>query len=254
MDRAQLNALLESVARGALAPAAAAEALAAWPTGDLGFARVDLHRAARAGHPEVVFGEGKTAEWIAGILGRLHAAGQSAVATRVDATKAATVAAALPAVVYHAGARILHLPAPGAAVPPAHGHIAVICAGTSDLPVADEAAVMAELLGNKVVRFTDVGVAGLHRLLGELGRIREARVLVVVAGMEGALPSVIGGLVDKPVIAVPTSVGYGAHLGGLTPLMGMLTGCAAGVGVVNIDNGFGAAVLASRINQLGVAP
>jgi len=176
----------------------------------------------------------------------------AAIATRVDPAKAATVAALLPAVTYHELARVVSF-GTGGARPPA-AKIAVVCAGTSDLPVAEEAAVTAELMGNTVDRLYDVGVAGLHRLLKEHARLTSARVIIAVAGMEGALPSVVGGLVDVPVIAVPTSVGYGAAFGGLSALLTMLTSCAAGITVVNIDNGFGAGFAAALINRLGSAP
>lgn len=217
---------------------------------DLGFARVDLQRQARQGLGEVVYGEGKTAGQIVAILKSLDAHGQRpALVTRLDAAKAARVADELGGdFSYFADARLGRLgdnrPCDGI------GAIAVACGGTSDLGVAEEAALVAEALGNRVVRLYDVGVAGLHRLLACEGELRSARVVIAVAGMEGALPSVIGGLVEAPVIAVPTSVGYGAAFGGVTALLAMLNSCAAGVSVVNIDNGFGAGVLASRINHL----
>ena len=217
---------------------------------DLGFARVDLQRKARQGFGEVIYGEGKTAEQIIAILKSLDAHGQRpALVTRLAADKAARVAEALGGdFTYSAEARLGRLgenrPCDG------QGVIAVACGGTSDLGVAEEAALVAEALGNKVVRIYDVGVAGIHRLLACESELRSARVVVAVAGMEGALPSVIGGLVEAPVIAVPTSVGYGASFGGVTALLAMLNSCAAGVSVVNIDNGFGAGFLASRINHL----
>lgn len=250
MERASLRALLDAVAKGDRTPEQAVDALAGWPSNDLGFANLDLHRALRQDHPEVVYGEGKTAEQITVLVERLVAAGQSALVTRVDAEKSRSVCAAVPAATWHPIARVLHV-----ATTPREpvGDIAVVCAGTSDLPVAEEAAVIAEAFGNHVSRHVDVGVAGLHRLLSRAAALRAARVVIVVAGMEGALPSVVGGLVSCPVIAVPTSVGYGAAFGGLAALLGMLNACSAGVGVVNIDNGFGAAVLASRINQRGGA-
>ena len=218
---------------------------------ELGFAAVDLARAARKGDPEVVFGEGKTPEHIEGVLRALAAAGQTGMVTRVDAAKAAALCAALPAAVYHPVARILHLPV--AAAPSPRGKVVVVAAGTSDLPVAEEAALTAALLGCAVHRVVDVGVAGLHRLLRRVDELRDARVIIVVAGMEGALPSVVTGLVSCPVIGVPTSVGYGANLGGMTALLGMVNACASGLAVVNIDNGFGAGVMAARINRLGSA-
>ena len=217
---------------------------------DLGFARVDLQRQRRQGVCEVVYGEGKTAAQIAAILSSLGEHGQSpALVTRIDPAKAARVSACLGrGFEYFPDARLgrfgANRPCDGCGV------VLVACAGTSDLAVAEEAAVVAEALGNKVERLYDVGVAGLHRLLSRIDVLRSASVVVAVAGMEGALPSVIGGLVDAPVIAVPTSVGYGASFGGVTALLAMLNSCAAGVGVVNIDNGFGAGFLASRINHL----
>ena len=217
---------------------------------DLGFAQVDLDRLRRQGVPEVVYGAGKTADQIAAIAAALRDRGQSPVlVTRIDAEKAAAVAAALgPGFEYWPAARLGRLGP--AREPDGKGRIAVVCAGTSDLPVADEAALVAESLGNEVLRVTDVGVAGLHRLLARADEIRSARVVIVVAGMEGALASAVGGLVSAPVIAVPTSVGYGAAFDGLAALLSMLNSCAAGVSVVNIDNGFGAGFLASRINHL----
>ena len=219
-------------------------------TDNLGFARVDLQRKARQGFGEVVYGEGKTAEQITAILKSLDAHAQRpALVTRLDAGKAARVAGEFGGdFTYFKEARLGRLganrPADGL------GTIAVACGGTSDLGVAEEAALVAEALGNRVVRLYDVGVAGLHRLLACESELRSASVVVAVAGMEGALPSVVGGLVDAPVIAVPTSVGYGASFGGAAALLAMLNSCAAGVGVVNIDNGFGAGFLASRINHM----
>ena len=219
---------------------------------NLGFARVDLQRKARQGFGEVIYGEGKTAEQIVAILKSLDAHGQRpALVTRMDAKKASFVADALKNdFTYYPQARLGRLgenrPSDG------NGTIAVACGGTSDLAVAEEAALVAEALGNDVVRLYDVGVAGLHRLLACESELRSASVVVAVAGMEGALPSVIGGLVESPVIAVPTSVGYGASFGGVTALLAMLNSCAAGVSVVNIDNGFGAGFLASRINHAKV--
>ena len=216
---------------------------------NLGFARVDLQRLERQGMPEAVFGEGKRPEHIAKILAALSSEGQlPVVVTRLDAAKAAEVAkSAGEEWTYFETARLGRL---GDPLPPSgHGAIAVVCAGTSDLPVAEEAALAAETYGNKVERFYDVGVAGLHRLLDCIDRIKPASAVIAVAGMDGALPSVVGGLVAAPVVAVPTSVGYGASFKGVAALLAMLNSCAAGVGVVNIDNGFGAAVLASRINH-----
>ena len=212
-------------------------------------ATVDTHRELRTGVPEVIFGLGKTAEQLLTIMQRLNAAGQPALATRVEADKAGWVMEQLPEVMYYPVARVLYLPT-SEPVPQGRGEILVICAGTSDLPVAEEAAVVAELLGNRVRRVVDVGVAGLHRVLAHAHELRSARVIIVVAGMEGALPSVVAGLTDKPVIAVPTSVGYGASFQGVAALLGMLNSCGSGVSVVNIDNGFGAAFQATRINRL----
>lgn len=217
---------------------------------NIGFARLDLQRKARQGVGEVVYGEGKTSGQIAEILSSLARHGQTpALVTRIDEEKAKAVAAALgDGFTYFAKARLGRM---GANRPcDGIGTIAVACAGTSDIYVAEEAALVAEALGNKVCRLYDVGVAGLHRLLACADDLKSARVVVAVAGMEGALPSVIGGLVDAPVIAVPTSVGYGTSFGGITALLAMLNSCAAGVSVVNIDNGFGAGFLASRINHM----
>ena len=235
--------------RGEETVADALTALRDLPFADLGFAKPDLHRELRTGMPEVIFGEGKSLEQIAAIAARLHADGQNAIVTRLDAARAAALGARLPALAYHPDARVGVL----AAVPveiAGTGTIVVASAGTADLPVAEEAACTAELMGNRVDRVYDVGVAGLHRLLAHGERLRAARVAIVVAGMEGALPSVVGGLVAAPVIAVPTSVGYGASFHGLAALLAMMNSCAAGVTVVNVDNGFGAGVAASRINHV----
>ena len=219
---------------------------------DLGFARVDLDRQRRQGAPEVVYGAGKTAAQIFAILGSLHSHGQEpALVTRLDETKAATVSAALGDVfTYFPEAHLGRLGAAREA--DGIGEIVVAAAGTSDLHVAEEAAITAETFGNKVVRLYDVGVAGIHRLLACEDKLRRASVMVAVAGMEGALASVVGGLVDCPVVAVPTSVGYGASFGGISALLSMLNSCAAGISVVNIDNGFGAGFLAHRINHVGI--
>ena len=216
-------------------------------TDDLHFAKPDYDRQKRRGMPEVIYGAGKTASQIAAIMRALNAAGQNSFATRVTPEQAAAVCAELPGAVYRDDARILTCDV--VALPERVGKVAVLCAGTSDLPVAEEAAVTAERLGANVERIFDVGVAGLHRLLSRMERFADARVIVVVAGMEGALPSVVAGLIDKPVIAVPTSVGYGASFQGLAALLGMLNSCASGVTVVNIDNGFGAGVAAALINR-----
>lgn len=216
-------------------------------TEDLYFAKPDYDRQKRRGMPEVIYGAGKTAVQISAIMRALNDAGQNAFATRVTPEQASAVRAELSGAVYRADSRILTCDV--TPLPERTGKVAVLCAGTSDLPVAEEAAVTAERLGAAVERVFDVGVAGLHRLLSRMERFADARAIVVVAGMEGALPSVVGGLTEKPVIAVPTSVGYGASFQGLAALLGMLNSCAAGVTVVNIDNGFGAGVAAALINR-----
>ena len=248
MDRARLTALLTDVRRGACSVDDALDRLRGMPYEDLGFAQLDHHRALRNGFPEVILGEGKTPEQIFAIAERMAAAGGNVLVTRLPPDVGARLAAAVPGFTYDATARLATRRAVEAE-PTGHGTILVVSAGTADLPVAEEAAISAEVMGNRVERLYDVGVAGLHRLLGRRDRLWEAAVLIVVAGMEGALPSVVGGLVDRPVIAVPTSVGYGTSLHGLAALLGMLNTCAAGVVVVNIDNGFGAAAAASRINH-----
>ena len=251
MDKNRLRAMLQSVLSGETSIDHAIDRLAELPGAELGYAHVDLHRSLRTGHPEVIYGAGKDSAQIVGILRSLHAAGQEGLVTRVSPEKAAEVRAELPEVRWHAVPRCLHLPCdPPPERPRVLGPVAVICAGTSDLPVAEEAALVAEVMGNPVVRIQDVGVAGLHRILKHANALREASVLIVVAGMEGALPSVVAGLVTRPVIAVPTSVGYGASMGGLAALFTMLNSCSTGISVVNIDNGFGAAMVASRMNRL----
>lgn len=246
-----LRQLVERVARGEVAPARAAELLLgelrALPFDDLGFARVDHHREVRQGFPEVIFGQGKSPAQVAEIAASLANRGQALLVTRASREVFEAVEGRVPGATYHEQARLVARPVGPS--PPAVGCIVVAAAGTSDLPVAEEAAISAEIMGNRVDRLYDVGVAGIHRLLGERHRLEAARVVIVVAGMEGALPSVVGGLVRAPIIAVPTSVGYGASFGGLAALLGMLNSCATGVAVVNIDNGFGAASIASRINQ-----
>jgi pyridinium-3,5-biscarboxylic acid mononucleotide synthase len=243
----QLEALLADVAAGRLSPAAGLERLRHLPYEDLDFARLDHHRALRQGQPEVVFAEGKTIDQVVAICERLSAATGSFLCTRCSPEQAEALTRRFPRAIWHSLARVFVQPAEVATAAPDAGTILVVAAGTSDLPVAEEAAVVAEAFGHRVARLVDVGVAGLHRLLAETDRLRDARVIIVVAGMEGALPSVVGGLVAVPVIAVPTSVGYGASFGGIAALLGMLNSCAAGVTVVNIDNGFGAAAAASRI-------
>jgi NCAIR mutase (PurE)-related protein len=248
MDRDRLNALLERFARCELALDELVETLAQLPFQSLGDARVDTHRALRNGQPEVVLATGKTADQIARIVATLRDAGGNVLVTRVNPEQAAALRDALPELVWEPIARVAVLrQAP--VVARGRGTIAVVSAGTSDLPVAEEAAQVAELFGNKVERIYDVGVAGLHRLLASLDALRAANVVIAVAGMEGALASVVGGLVAAPVIAVPTSVGYGASFGGVAALLAMLNSCAANVTVVNIDNGFGAAYVASLINR-----
>jgi NCAIR mutase (PurE)-related protein len=248
----ELQRLLEDVRDGvvdsATASARVMAALRTAPFDDLGFARVDTHRAIRQGFPEVVLGLGKTPAHIAAIAARIVERGQTLLVTRATPEAYAAVHAAVPGAAYHETARAITLKQGD--IPPGRGSILVACAGTSDLPVAEEAAVTAELMGNPIDRLYDVGVAGIHRLLREQSRIHSARVVIVVAGMEGALPSVVAGLIQAPVIAVPTSIGYGASFGGIAALLGMLNSCANGVSVVNIDNGFGAACVASAINHL----
>lgn len=224
-------------------------AFQAVPVADLGFAQVDTHRALRKGFPEVIFGAGKTPTQVVAISGKLVEREQNVLVTRVTSEHAKALRKKFKHAVHHESARCVTIEKKP--LPKRAGHIAVICAGTSDLPVADEAAVTAEIMGNNVVRITDVGVAGLHRILARMEDLQKANVLIVVAGMEGALPSVVAGLVSKPVIAVPTSVGYGASFGGVAALLGMLNSCGSGVTVVNIDNGFGAGYAASQINALG---
>jgi NCAIR mutase (PurE)-related protein len=249
VDRDRLRTLLLAVREGEVDPEDAIEELARLPFVDTPHARVDTHRALRKGLPEVVFGPGKTAEQIVGIIRALLGEGQTVLATRVESEVAGEVLRELPEGDYDEVARLLwYGPAEVSIV--GKGTIAVVAAGTSDLPVSLEAAGVAAHFGNRVETLFDVGVAGLHRLLASSDVLRGARVLIVVAGMEGALPSVVGGLVDKPVIAVPTSVGYGASFHGISALLGMLTSCASNVAVVNIDNGFGAAYVATLINRL----
>lgn len=245
MDKERLKALLADVARGAVAPDDALRSIGDLPYEDLGYARVDHHRALRQGVPEVVLGEPKTAAQIVGIARAIIGRGDNLLVTRVSPEKAAVVLPSLDGASYDESSKIVsHESRPIVA---RAGKVAVVTAGTSDIPVASEAAETLRLMGFAVVKRYDCGVAGLHRLLDERDTLAACDVVIAIAGMEGALPSVIGGLVACPVIAVPTSIGYGAHLGGLAPMMTMLTTCAAGVVVVNIDNGFGAAMAAARI-------
>ena len=251
MTPAELRTLLDAVGEGRLGADAAHTRILAElrdrPFEDLGFARVDHHRGIRQGFPEVILGLGKTAEQITTIALRLVERDNPLLVTRVDVATADHVRKAIPAAVYHETARALTV---ARDLPRGKGTVLIASAGTSDLPVAEEAAVTAELMANDVERIYDVGVAGIHRVLSARARLAAARVIVVVAGMEGALPSVVAGMVDVPVIAVPTSVGYGASFGGIAALLGMLNSCANGVSVVNIDNGFGAGCIASMINHL----
>jgi NCAIR mutase (PurE)-related protein len=247
VDTDRLRDVLRSLRDGETSLDETLAALRDLPARDLEFAVVDHHRALRCGFPEVILAEGKTAEQVVAIAREIARAGCTVLATRVSPEQAAALRDALPSGVLHERARAFVLRQGEA--PPRHGPVAVVTAGTSDLPVADEAALTAELMGNEVVRITDVGVAGLHRLVPHLAELERCRAIVVVAGMEGALASVIGGMVDRPVIAVPTSVGYGVSFGGLAALLGMLSSCASGITVVNIDNGFGAGYAASRITR-----
>lgn len=249
MAQEKLLELLRRVQEGTVSPEQAVLELKVSPFEDLGYAKVDHHRAIRQGIPEVIFGSGKTAEQILGIASAMRRRGnENILITRLSDEKARILAEQLP-LTYDPVSRIAIIGQKGEVT--ASGTIVVATGGTSDLPVAEEAALTAETLGNRVERLYDVGVAGLHRMLAHLDAIMEARVIVAVAGMEGALASVLGGLVDCPVIAVPTSIGYGANFGGLSALLSMLNSCASGVSVVNIDNGFGAGYLASMINHMG---
>jgi NCAIR mutase (PurE)-related protein len=251
MNPRDLDALLRAVSDGRLTPDQAAERLRSLPYEDLGFAKVDHHRALRRGFPEVVFGAGKSPEQILAIAEKIVGRAQNLLVTRTTAEVHQLLAARHPEARWHEAARIVSIVV--SPTPPLPGSVAVVCAGTSDVPVADEAAITAEFLGAEVFRIYDVGVAGLHRLLDRTEAIRRARVVIVAAGMEGALPSVVGGLVEAPVIAVPTSVGYGASFQGLAALLAMLNSCASGVAVVNIDNGFGAGYMACSILRTGAA-
>jgi pyridinium-3,5-biscarboxylic acid mononucleotide synthase len=246
--RDRVLALLRQVADGQLDINAALDRLARDPIESLPFATIDHHRALRQGYPEVILGQGKTTEQVVAIAERIAAHGDGFLVTRADADARAALANAFPTVEINALGRCAYL-APGEPPPAGRGTILIVTAGTSDLPVAEEAAVTARALGNPVERLTDVGVAGIHRVLAGAEVLTRAAVVIVIAGMDGALPSVVGGLVSTPVIAVPTSVGYGASFGGVAALLAALNSCASGVTVVNIDNGFGAAVAASRINH-----
>ena len=248
MDRKRPTDLLAAVQRGTCSIDDALARLRSLPFEDLEFAKLDHHRALRNGFPEVILGEGKSTAQVITIAERMVASGVPVLITRLGAEVAGELVAAVPGFVHHPTARLaVHTREP--IEPSGRGTVLVVSAGTADMPVAEEAALTAELMANRVERIYDVGIAGLHRLLAQRERLWAAAVVIVVAGMEGALPSVVGGLVDCPVVAVPTSVGYGTSLGGLAALLGMLNTCAAGVVVVNIDNGFGAAAAATRINQ-----
>jgi pyridinium-3,5-biscarboxylic acid mononucleotide synthase len=244
MNRDQLSRLLDEVAAGRTSPPEALRQLQDWPAADLEFAQLDLHRELRSGLPEAVYGEGKSADDLQRIAERLWQAHGRVLVTRLAPAAAEQLRATLPGATYHQRARLLHCGDPHPAAP---GMIAVLAAGTSDLAVAEEAAACAEWFGHRVERHYDIGVAGVHRLLGRLPQIRAAQVVLAVAGMDGALPTLVAGLVPAPVVAVPTSVGYGSSFGGLAALLTMLNACAPGIAVVNIDNGYGAAALAHRI-------
>ena len=248
MDKRHLDDLLQKVASGETSPEDAYEVLKTLPFQDLGFVNIDQHRNIRSGYPEAVFCQGKTTAQIAEIFVRLAESNDNIMGTRATPENYAAVRDLVPDALYYEEARMIVV---NRDPQPKHNRtVAVVTAGTADIPVAEEAAVTAMMLGNPVDRIYDVGVAGIHRLFAKLDRIRQAHVVIVVAGMEGALASVAGGLVEAPVIAVPTSIGYGANLGGISALLSMLNSCANGVGIVNIDNGFGAAYLAANINRL----
>lgn len=248
MTITEATQLLEKFRAGGVGRDEVLQAFQAAPVADIGFAQVDTHRALRKGFPEVIFGAGKTPEQVLKIAGKLLEHDQNVLATRITAEHARVVRKKFKRAVYHELARCITIEKKP--LPKRLGTIAVACAGTSDLPIAEEAAVTAEIMGNHVERVCDVGVAGVHRLFNRIETLRSANVVIVVAGMEGALPSVVAGLISKPLIAVPTSVGYGANFGGLAALLGMLNSCGSGVTVVNIDNGFGAGYAASQINAL----
>lgn len=248
MNAEHLKELFEQVRAGSVSPEEAAERMKHLPFEDLDFAKVDHHRALRHGMPEVIFGQGKTADQIAAIAERIAARGGNVLATRVNPEAALAILEKLPDAVYHPLSRLLVIEREVKMV--GKGKILVMCAGTADLPVAEEARITAELMGNEVIAVSDVGVAGIHRLLAQREKLLSARVIICCAGMEAALPSAVGGLVGCPVIGVPTSVGYGAHFNGLASLLSMLNSCASNVTTVNIDNGFGAAYVATLINRI----
>jgi pyridinium-3,5-biscarboxylic acid mononucleotide synthase len=248
MNIRRLEHLLKTVKSGETAIDDAMAQLKSLPFEDLGFARIDHHRTLRKGFPEVIWGEGKTTSQILSIMRQMKDKGHHTLITRLDEKKARAVQKVFRKSQYYPRSRVLTLIDHPIEII-GKGTILVITAGTTDIPVAEEAALTAQVMGNRVETLYDVGVAGIHRLLSERERLEKARVLIVVAGMEGALPSVVGGLVDRPVIAVPTSIGYGTSFGGVTALLAMLNSCASGVAVVNIDNGFGAGYMASLINR-----
>jgi NCAIR mutase (PurE)-related protein len=251
MNQDQLQTLLTQVQRGVLNVPDALHQLRTLPYENLGFASLDHHRALRQGFPEVIFCEGKTERQVVAIAKTLLRTTNSLLATRVERSVARALLHLSKRAVYHEAARVVSIAPPKLV---RRGSVLIVTAGTADIPVAEEARVTADIMGSRTDTLYDVGVAGLHRLLGQQDRLHEARALVVVAGMDGVLPSVVGGLVRQPVIAVPTSRGYGAHFGGLAALLTMLNSCAAGVGVMNIDNGFGAGCMAHRINMVGELP
>ncbi len=248
MNHVKLKELLDAVAAGTLSVDGAAERLRGLPFEDLGFAKIDHHRHLRKGYPETIFCAGKTPDQVVRIVGRMRAHGSNVFGTRCSAEVIEAVLAAHPDAVHHDSARAFTIITEAPEL--LDGYIAVVCAGTSDIPVAEEAVVTCEVLGNRVERIYDVGVAGIHRVLEQREKLEGANVLIVCAGMEGALPTVVTGLVGKPVIGVPTSIGYGTSFGGIAALLGMLNSCATGLTVVNIDNGFGAAAAAAAINRL----
>jgi len=248
MTLKELENLLTGLRNGVITTQEALEKLKSFPYTDLGYARIDHHREIRTGYPEIIYCAGKTTEQVTGIFRVMAEKENNVIGTRASGEMYDSVRNILPEAVYYREARIISIQKKKPDIP--ETEIAVITAGTSDIPVAEEAAVTAELLGNKIIRIYDAGVAGIHRLVDKLPEIRKCAVIIVIAGMEGALASVVGGLVDKPVIAVPTSVGYGASFGGISALLAMLTSCSTGVTVVNIDNGFGAGFSASMINRM----
>ncbi|OGP83078.1 MAG: 1-(5-phosphoribosyl)-5-amino-4-imidazole-carboxylate carboxylase [Deltaproteobacteria bacterium RBG_16_54_11] len=248
MDQKKLEELLRSIQKGKLTVREGVQRLRTLPFEDIGEAMIDHHRTLRKGFPEVIFGQGKDVEQVIKIMESMVAAHEDILVTRIEEEKAKAVVQRFPQASYNQRARTITLRLSEAAVE-GKGTILVIAAGTSDIPVAEEAAVTAHIMGNRVESLYDVGVSGVHRLLNHQEKLMEANVLIVVAGMEGALPSVVGGLVARPVIAVPTSIGYGTSFGGLAPLLAMLNSCASNVAVVNIDNGFGAGYIASLINR-----